>query len=284
MTNVNSADPRRKGVKVTNQLLDAWLMEAFGDISTAKDKINDLVAQLDDLKDEIQDLKTIQLPARDEKIKNLELKNEEQERKIIDLENELKKTNVEGAVPNQNALFTSFFNNKTSEKEAIMLNKVRKELNESERIENNVIISNLKKVGANETEIQTNDTASVNKIMSILDINQDKIRKITRIKTQNTNANLILVEFKEKEYQTTALRNWNDVKSEEEFNNLFINKDKTKAERMADSKLRAERNKRNEELPEKDAQGRPISASEGSQNRKFYWGIRFGELKKIYKQ
>ena len=165
-----------------------------------------------------------------------------------------------------------------------MLNKVRKELNESERIENNVIISNLNRVGANETEIQTNDTASVNKIMTILDITQDKIRKITRLKTQNTNANLILVEFKEKEYQTTALRNWKDVKSVEEYKNLYINKDKTKAERMAESKLRAERNKRNEELPEKDAQGRPISAAEGSQNRKFYWGIRFGELKKIYKQ
>ena len=158
-----------------------------------------------------------------------------------------------------------------------------KELNESERIENNVIISNLTKVGANETEIQTNDTASVNRIMTILDINQEKIKKISRIKTQNTNANLILVEFKEKEYQTTALRNWNDVKNVEEFKNLFINKDKTKAERLAESKLRAERNKRNQELPDKDEQGRPISAGEGNQNRKFYWGIRFGELKKIYK-
>jgi hypothetical protein len=195
----------------------------------------------------------------------------------------MNKTTAEGSVPNQKPLFSSFFSNKTSVNEAIMLNKVRKELNESSRIENNVIISNIPRVGSNETEIQSNDSAMIDKIMIELDINQDKIRKFSRIKTQNTNANLVLVEFKEKEYQTQALRNWANVKSVEELKTLFINKDKTRAERMAESKLRAERNKRNEELPDKDDEGRPISAADGNQNRRFYWCIRFGELKKIYK-
>jgi hypothetical protein len=284
MTHVASADPRRNKQIISMKLLDCWLTEAFDEITNLKQSLSSLQAEVDALKAENEDLKSLQLPAKDEKILALEQKNEEQNNRIIELE-EWKKSNVvESGPSNQRALFSSFFTNKTTENEAMLLNKVRKELNESSRIENNVVISNLLKTGTNDNEIETNDTSSVNKILDILEIDREKVRRTSRIKTSNPNSNLILVEFKEKEYQTTALRNWSNVKSVEEFKNLYINKDKTKAERMAESKLRAERNRLNQELPDKDSIGRPISASEGNNNRRFYWGIRFGELKKIYKQ
>jgi hypothetical protein len=60
---------------------------------------------------------------------------------------------------------------------------------------------------------------------------------------------------------------------------VYINKDMTRAERMAEKELRDERNKRNGELTEQDTNGRPRGTFNG---KKFYWGVRFGELRKIF--
>ena len=53
----------------------------------------------------------------------------------------------------------------------------------------------------------------------------------------------------------------------------------TKAERTIDKRLREERNKRNAALTEKGAEERPRGRYK---NKLFYWGIRSGELTRIF--
>ncbi len=64
----------------------------------------------------------------------------------------------------------------------------------------------------------------------------------------------------------------------DEYKGVYVNKDKTKVERLAEKELRIERNSLNDKLPYVD-KGRHYGLQD---ERKFYWGIRFGELRKIF--
>lgn len=70
-----------------------------------------------------------------------------------------------------------------------------------------------------------------------------------------------------------------NLKDDKNFKDIHINKDKTKEERSADRLLRKERNDRNSKLPKLDENGRHSDSYNG---KNFYWGIRYGSLKKIY--
>ena len=159
-----------------------------------------------------------------------------------------------------------------------ILTKVRKELADSERIEKNIIVSGLTKVGKDENEIEANDKANVDKVLEVIEMSREQVMNQTRIKTRNEKTDLILIEFKQVEYRTKALRGAKNLATREEFKGVYVNKDKTRVERLAEKELRIERNSLNDKLPYVD-KGRHY----GLQNeRKYYWGIRFGELRKIF--
>ena len=76
-----------------------------------------------------------------------------------------------------------------------------------------------------------------------------------------------------------ALRESTKLRNNPDFQNVYINRDKTRSERLLDKELRVERSKRNATLEEQDEEGRHLGSYNG---KKFYWGIRFGELRRIF--
>lgn len=60
---------------------------------------------------------------------------------------------------------------------------------------------------------------------------------------------------------------------------VFINRDMTRDERMAEKVLRDRRNSLNAELNGRDSVGRQYGLHYG---KAFYWGIRYGEVRRIF--
>ena len=96
-----------------------------------------------------------------------------------------------GASGVKKKLFSSLFNSKSTRNEAIIVSRVKKEIAESEQIENNIIISGLKKAGSSEEEISANDTKEVDRLLLALDIPLDEVRSHKRIRTKYEKTNLI---------------------------------------------------------------------------------------------
>ena len=159
------------------------------------------------------------------------------------------------------------------------MNKVKKELAESNKISQNVIISGLKKLGSSEAEIASNDTKEVDRPFMALNISRDDVISQKRIKTSYEKANLIQIEFRSSSDRMKALRESTKLRNNPDFQNVYINRDKTRSEMLLDKELRVERSKRNATLEEQDEEGRPLGSDNG---KKFYWGIRFDELRRIF--
>ena len=88
--------------------------------------------------------------------------------------------------------------------------------------------------------------------MSLLGIQKEKIVKHQRIITNNVKSNLVLVEFDSITTKETALKSASKLKEDDNFKQVYINRDMTRAERIVEKQLRDERNKRNAALEEKD--------------------------------
>ena len=163
--------------------------------------------------------------------------------------------------------------------EVHILAKVRQELTESERIKKNLIISGLPIRGDSDEERTTNDEKNVDTVLSCVGLARSTVQRQVRLKCNNPDANLVLVEFKDYKDRDSALSRSGELKKISDFKRVFLNRDMTMAERLAEKELRAERSKLNEALPDKDSQGRPRGTHNG---KRFYWGVRSGELRRIF--
>ena len=200
-----------------------------------------------------------------------------QNAKIAELEEKaMSRENTTGAV-----LMSSLFDKKSTDAEVHILAKVRKENNEIERIKKNMIVSGLLAVGGNDEEKLAHDKAGIEGLVTTLGVPKERIIKHQRIITNNDKSNLILVEFDSSTTRDTALKAASKLRGNNIYNQIYINRDMTKAERVVEKQLRDERNKRNAALEEKDSGGRPRGRY---QNKLFYWGIRFGELRRIFEK
>ena len=117
-----------------------------------------------------------------------------------------------------------------------ILTKVRKELADSERIEKNIIISGRTKVGEDEKDIETNDKANVDKVLEVIEMSRDQVLNQTRIKTRNEKTDLILIEFKQVEYRTKALRGAKNLATRDEFKGVYVTKTRL---RLSDSRKKS---------------------------------------------
>lgn len=177
---------------------------------------------------------------------------------------------------------------KSNEGQLVMLAKVSTELHNKKKIENNVIISGMPEAESNDlTTRENHDKTQIDKLLKELDsslsiVNAKNVKRLTKKnKIPNSPPDLILIELDNNANQKLVVQNSKKLKQNENFKNVFINNDKTESERILESKLRAERNKRNSELTNE------VEGSGGRQRfnihneKKYYWGIRSGELKWI---
>jgi hypothetical protein len=177
---------------------------------------------------------------------------------------------------------------KPKETEVVMMAKITNEFNNKKRIENNIIISGVADHTILDKQInEENDKQTIEIILKAIkpDFLITNAKRIIRL-TKNTKRpegppDLILVELDNKETQNFMIKNSKNLKDNINFKNIFINKDKTANERLFDSELRKVRNTRNAALAQE------VEGTNGRQRynlhngKKYYWGIRSGELKWI---
>ncbi len=115
---------------------------------------------------------------------------------------------------------------KQSEQQQVLIASVKKDLRDAERIENNIIISG---AGAGNSDDQ--DTAKVNEVLRVLNLDRDThVKSQRRIKTNrmtrlNKPIDMIVVEFKNETAKNTALRGAKTLRDTTELNQIYINPD-----------------------------------------------------------
>lgn len=86
-----------------------------------------------------------------------------------------------------------------------------------------------------------------------------------------------MIEFADQQSCNLAMANAKLLRDDNQYKNVYINPDKTAAERIADSKLRSKRNELNAALPSTTINGLRYGI-DSKTNKKYYWGIRSGRL------
>ena len=223
---------------------------------------------------------------KDEKIKALEME-------IITLKNNVPTTTTNANTSSGNLAWANLFKNTTSTNEsvAVLCAKIANENKDKERIEKFVIVSGVvESTSENETEKKQHDQDKIEEILTALELSNTDMKQFTRLKINpNRAANvrdpaLIRLEFNTKELQNKAIKESKNLKDNEPTKKIYINPDKTTLERLTEKKLREERNKRNAVLEneEEEVEGRGRQRFGIDTNgKKFYWGIRWGILKRV---
>ena len=247
----DSVNPANKAAeeKVTVVNLDAWLY-----------KLTRIVAKQQE-----------DLVAKDATIKDL-----------TERLSKLETSNVSGVgTTSSRPLFSSHFNEKTTEAEVQILAKVHREMKASKSIETHIIVSGLPEPGGGtEAEKDAHDQASVEELLGKLSTQLVNLKSHKRIKTKNNEKpSLMLIEFHEACCVPVALSNSKKLRTNTKFKGVYINKDMTKTERIIGKQLRDERKRLNAMLTEKGDGEWPRGRHQG---KLFHWGIRDGELRRIF--
>ncbi len=137
--------------------------------------------------------------------------------------------------------------------DATIIHNINREKTKQNKIENNIIISGVKKsIKTIEKEIEQDDKVVVKSIMEQLGINYNEVKQFKRlrrkIQSENLNAETILVEFWSFDVKTYAIKNCKKLRQDNKFKGIYINPDRTENERTNDYQLRLERNERNSKL------------------------------------
>lgn len=189
----------------------------------------------------------------------------------------LEKSNVKAM--DWSKIFTT--NKKSTPEEVVFLAKVAQEAKDKSNKEFNVVLNGVKEKSGTGTldERHDHDKLETNKILTAISMDHTKVKNIYRAKKKQNSQTpgIIIVEFHEKEDQIKALKQAKALKEIEDFKNIYINKDLTIAEAQFEKELRTVRDKKNGEL----------TLGEGRlkygviNNQEYYWGIRWGTVKKI---
>lgn len=223
---------------------------------------------------------------KDNRIKELEKKVELLEKK----NSELLKTNG----TSEKAWSDLFKTGKKKESDLLHIAAFNREQKEMKRKENNIVISGVVECSdTDEAAKKQHDEEKVDVILGKLGLSRENVKNQIRLKkrtnnrqatatnstTNNEKSNepLILLEFKESEHQQLALKKSRELKGDVNFEKVFINADKTSAERFEEKKLRETRNKENAKLP-LVMEGQPGRRYLEKNGKKWYWGIRWGRL------
>ena len=161
---------------------------------------------------------------------------------------------------------------KNNEVLADITNAISVEKNKTEQLEKNLII-----FGVANTMTDTQDI--VKSIFDKLGKNNINIKNVSRFNTKKgTTSTPIRVELDSVENKIEILKVARRLKNDEDFKEVYIHKDKTLLEREAEKKLIATRKELNGRLTEGNG---PLK--HGTHNgKKFYWGIRNGEVVRIH--
>lgn len=221
------------------------------------------------------------------RISELEKKCTEKDNLIKELKNELEQVKKSPAGGTGVTWSTIVNGNRQSDQAQALMASVNKEITEKARIENNIIVSGVG-IGVDDDE----DIRKVDAVLKVLKVDRNRVRRQRRIKSSDNSErrsrgelDMIVLELKDEEAKLTALRNARNLRDTEDLKKVYVNPDKTPSERALERELRAERNRRNEKLSEVSEGRHRYGVKPSGHHRagkKFYWGIRWNELREIY--
>ena len=148
-----------------------------------------------------------------------------------------------------------------------------------------MIISGVAKSGTDQ-EAENNDIKRVDEVLNVLQIKRTDVKRQARLKRKENAASsssggneLIILELRSMEVKQKACSNARRLRQHSSLNGIYVNEDKTAAQRDAERILRKERNSRNDCLGEIDEDGRRFGIEDG---KKFCWAIRDGRVRKVF--
>ena len=211
------------------------------------------------LRDEITELK--------DDVKALKKTNKELNERVSKLET----NNASGGGTSGQPLFSSLFSGKSTEAEVQILAKVHREFYQKKTNESNIIVSGLPAaIGGTEEERIKNDRAILDPLMQVLGNHGDNIRKHRRIET-NGKPSLVIVEFKDPDEVPYVLKGAKNLRVNDIYKRVYVNRDMTRTERLIQKQLRDDRNKRNNEDLKETGNGKWPRGTHGG--KLFHWGI-----------
>ena len=157
------------------------------------------------------------------------------------------------------------------------------------KIENNVVlygINSLKNIirSKNSSLFHCTDRSIVNKILDLNKIRKcevvNQFRILNKYNIYGDRLDLVKLKFRNKNSKMKLLRGTKLLKSVDLYKNISIKPDRTQYQRLINAHLRGIRDNLNINLTHRDENNRPFGLYNG---KKFYWGLRNYELKKIDK-
>lgn len=176
--------------------------------------------------------------------------------------------------------------NKKNDAVNAMLAVVKTELRKEDRLLHNVIVSGLAEPEGEYAKAE--EDSKVQNLLKELEIEATTVKRKKRLRKPGRNPDplkpsLLLIEFNEQATVEKAVANAKKLAKTDEFRRVYVNRDRTEADRIAEANLRKERNEKNKSLPYvlDESSGLRHDLDEKT-NKKYYWGIRGGELAKVF--
>lgn len=229
------------------------------------------------------------------KVKALENQNKQKDAeiaslksKVTELEKQVQTTSISGS-PTTPTMFSwsdLVAGNKKTETVNAMLAVVKSELKKEDRLMNNIVISGLSESTGENAQIEEDE--KVQKLLDELEIEFSVVKRKTRLRKRGKEVDpnkpsLLLIELHEQKAADKAIANAKKLAKSTHFKKVYINRDKTEADRAAEANLRKERNEKNRTLPFAIDESRGLRYGvDKNTNKKFYWSIRSGELAKVF--
>lgn len=224
------------------------------------------------------------------KLKTLEKENKEKDDQIWKLRKRVDELEKQPTFKPTQSNATTFLwtdmvaGNKKNDAVSAMLAVVKTELKKEDRLLNNIVVSGLAET--TDENAKSEEDQKVQKLLNLLEIDASSVKRRTRLRKPGQNPNplkpsLLLIEFKEQTTAEKAVANARRLVKSEEFKRVYVNRDKTEADRVAEANLRKERNERNKSLPHVMDESRGLRYGIDEKKKKFYWAIRNGELARV---
>ena len=197
------------------------------------------------------------------RVEELEKLNEAKDKKIKELEGELKiRHNETNRIDWSNILKTD---SKKSNEEIKIVNAITAVNKDIEKREKNIVIVGVKLSAETETNNKLEvDRKIIEEMFDTIGADKSSIKRIYRFKPKaNAETSPILVELPSCADRNSILKEAKKLKLNNKFKGVYINPDQNEAERKLTSELVKERNAKNDQLDK-----------EGKLNQPFRYGIR----------
>jgi hypothetical protein len=204
------------------------------------------------------------------KVEALEKMNQDKDKKIQQLEDELRKKQCSTPSIDWSNIFKT--DAKKSNEEIKIVNAITAINKDNEKREKNLVIIGVNLSTNNDVSKKIEeDKLKIEEIFDTLNVGKNIIKRIYRFKPKpNATTSPILIELPSNIDRNTVLKAAKNLKTNNKFKGIYINPDQSEAERKLTGELVKERNVKNQLLD-----------NEGKLNKPFRWGIRDNKVVQI---